>query len=284
MRRVLAVAVVAAAVPAPPSGGAATLLYECRPNLCSVNPDGSERRRITRGGTADRPYQRPTRSLDGRRMAYTAPSGRAYMREGRRTRQVGFTIGQAVVHPRRRYALFMTLLGGTHPWLCKWRFDPPELCGASSGRIAWGPGVDLLVTTSGDTDAVLQYEYETHRAGHVRTFFQARRFGGFEGAAALSPDGRWIVVPESFWSETNGPWRMALYSTRTGRWVRDLTRGHYDGEPTWSPDGREVAFVRWTVLPAASPRPERGSIRRVSRLGGPVRVVVPSGLRPFWGT
>jgi Tol biopolymer transport system component len=37
---------------------------------------------------------------------------------------------------------------------------------------------------------------------------------------------------------------IALFDPATGALVRDLTTGHADRDPTFSPDGKQVAFTR----------------------------------------
>jgi dipeptidyl aminopeptidase/acylaminoacyl peptidase len=66
---------------------------------------------------------------------------------------------------------------------------------------------------------------------------------------------------------------IALYSTATAQLVRVLTSGPADSQPTWSPNGRSLAFTRgrgglWVVRATGRP----GSERRI----------LAAGIQPVW--
>jgi Tol biopolymer transport system component len=86
--------------------------------------------------------------------------------------------------------------------------------------------------------------------------------------AALSPDGRRVALARQQcapWpcDDVENPTEIFVLDVRTGA-VRRLTRNQrYDGEPTWSPDGRTILFSREQGLYTMSP-----DGRGLRRLGG----------------
>jgi|1186.fasta_scaffold41339_1 Tol biopolymer transport system component len=67
----------------------------------------------------------------------------------------------------------------------------------------------------------------------------------------LSPDGRRIAFVRARTPAPGYPQNRGIYVARTdGTHLRRLTTGHglarMDQSPTWSPDGRRIAFLRWT--------------------------------------
>ena len=92
----------------------------------------------------------------------------------------------------------------------------------------------------------------------------------------ISPNGRLLAVTASPGSpsrvidiEPRGA--IALYDTRTGVLVRNLTGGNRDSHPAFSPDGRYVAFSRGR------------SVWRVRTRGGAPRRLIRRGTQPAWG-
>lgn len=64
--------------------------------------------------------------------------------------------------------------------------------------------------------------------------------GGGHGMADVSPDGDWVVF-ERWSAELTEIYRARLDGTEI---VEQLTAGHHDFEPRWSPDGSVIAFSR----------------------------------------
>ena len=93
-------------------------------------------------------------------------------------------------------------------------------------------------------------------------------------APAVSPDGRLLAVARSPAEQNAGVGPIVLYDIATGQPVRALTTGADDGLPTFSPDGRRIAFNRGRDIYVIAVDGAAGSERRI----------VTGGLQPVWVT
>jgi dipeptidyl aminopeptidase/acylaminoacyl peptidase len=90
---------------------------------------------------------------------------------------------------------------------------------------------------------------------------------------AVSPDGSLVAATRAPLDGFSGD--IAIYSAATAQLVRVVSSGPSDSGPTWSPDGRSLAFARgggglWVTSATGTP----GSERRI----------VASGIQPVWVT
>jgi dipeptidyl aminopeptidase/acylaminoacyl peptidase len=92
-------------------------------------------------------------------------------------------------------------------------------------------------------------------------------------APAVSPDGRLLVVARSPAEQNAGAGPLVLYDITTGQPLRQLTSGAGDGLPTFSPDGRRIAFNRGGDIYVMPVDGGPGSERRIV-----------AGLQPVWVT
>lgn len=140
------------------------------------------------------------------------------------------------------------------------------------GPLAWAPGIGLVGWAGDERQIVCRYV--RGRCGRAL----ARTSGSFFDAPQLSPDGRLLAVSDYVSSDDA---RIELYSPRTSRRVRTLTRGHTDLHPSWSPDGHRIVFSRDAVATHQSVGLLDGRVSTVSVNGGRVRNVA-HGVAPAW--
>jgi hypothetical protein len=92
---------------------------------------------------------------------------------------------------------------------------------------------------------------------------------------AASRDGRYLVAVAEPWSQgfdQKFAGAIALFDPNTGARLRDLTSGPADAHPTFSPDGKQVAFRRGS------------SLYVVKTAGGPAKLLRRGGSEPTWGS
>lgn len=271
---------------------ASTIVYSCEGrNICAVEPDGSKRRNLTSrlGGT----YGSPQLSDDGRVMTFSH-KGRLYTADARARKRrllpppdpyvAGTTLQNPILRHDGKVLLFRAVpLSRQNGKICRIRLSrgSEPRCGRGSGRayVSWGPNgtflstdgdqrKDICITSLGGrcTRALIRIDEEW------TTFFRE---------PATSPDGRFVAAGV----ETFDDQRIMLFDARTGRHIRDLTRGHSDLLPTWSPSGRHVALRRGA---RTGPGP-MAAICYVGTGGGKVRCPVrkvtdySTSSAPSWG-
>lgn len=238
------------------------ILYTCAPDICRMAPDGSSRVHLTHNGARRRPYSNLASSRDGKRIAFE------------RGRQI-YVADQDALHRKRLGFAYdgFSLAPSGNMWFglrdsgkqfCRGTVDPLRYaCQLLAHRLdtaAWGRDGSLLKATAhgvcttradGSCKAIL-----IHDDRHMLEF-----------APAVSRDGRRLAV-----SVYAGDYEaIAVYDLRSRRFVRQLTDGaNTDTNPSWSPDGRYLAFVRNGVevvrIPAAGGA-ETVLARRVRGIG-----------------
>jgi serine/threonine-protein kinase len=105
-------------------------------------------------------------------------------------------------------------------------------------QLAWSPSGRLIYRRGGDAQTVRREMLRVDRAGNAVAVDTAWKPAA--NSLALSPDGRRVAVGIGLTSGALGIWIKQL---DTGPFSR-LTFEGQDRRPTWSPDGKMVAFVR----------------------------------------
>jgi dipeptidyl aminopeptidase/acylaminoacyl peptidase len=216
-------------------------------DLFSLSAKGATRRLA--GGAG---YQgAPAWSADGRRLAYATDGALVVVTGGHVQRlALGRPAGEPAWAPDGARLAF-TSAGDVFTVRADGRAARRVTSGGGSAAPAWSPsGAQLAFITGGEL--LVARPDGTTVAGLA--------------AGALSadwaPDGARLVVSRR---ATAGDQRAELWIVGADGAVRQLTGGHDDLAARWSPDGRQVAFVRggdvWTV-PAAG-----GTARRVTSAG-----------------
>jgi WD40 repeat protein len=265
----------------------AGIVFMCGPNtrdLCVIRPDGTERRRLTRGDAVGRDHFGAVsragslvafvhsdhtiriRTLGGRRVARVVPKWRE--------------LGTVELDRTGRRLLYTYFDPFDRQSVCRLRVGArrPSCFRSSRAFHAWGPARTIVSTDEGArTDICV--ERPGNRCGRV--IARTGRGHTFFGAPAFSPDGRRLVVAEEVQDDS----RLVTFDVRTGRRLRTFSSDDEDyGNPTWSPDGRWIAFDRNAHILAPRPNTQVifASLWRVPADGGRARRVTGRGYQPAW--
>jgi len=274
------------------SAPADSILYRCFPNLCRVAPDGTGRAQLTRDGAEPGPvYAWLSATPDGSRLGVSY-ANEAYVLDAKGRRLSG-------PHPHGggpvlvthispdggQMATIETLVETTTPfpggpptphqvpYLFVARADGSgrEVASRATVTTNWLGG-RLLRDDAADAAPFQQQICVLV----TNTDFPCERLVAAESGhelwdPAVSPDGTLVAVTRALIDGFSGD--IAIYSAATAQLVRVVSSGPSDSGPTWSPDGRSIAFARgggglWVVSATGAP----GSERRI----------LASGIQPVW--
>ena len=300
-RRLLWPVLAAALLAQPAAASASRLIYQCHDDLCSIRPDGGGRERLTRDGHR-MPYTDPSVSRDGRRLAFGHADARApeisdsRVRNRRTLDLHNHSVPmRPLMRPDGRVVMWARGAAvNSSTGLCTAPFTAPrrDRCQAydHSYERAWGPRGSILLhwIEDGTVCRFSDWGEEVWNAHACRHPVITTRPGvdSLE-SFTMSPDGRLLAVSEDHFAEDAN--RIAIYSLRTGRFVRELARGSRVQRPVFSPDGRWVAFRRWNAVRSTDGwdvDQQYAALLRVPTRGGRVRTIIPErrGVGPAtWG-
>jgi WD40-like Beta Propeller Repeat len=295
LRSAVLIAVVAGLAAGAAPAAADSILYRCFPNVCRVAPDGSNRTQLTRDGVEPGPvYAWLSASRDGSRLGVSF-GNRPHVLDatGRHLAgpvpNTGSPSLVAQISPDgAQIATIETIVETVLPY----PGGPPtprptpylfvasaadgsgrEVVSRSTAATNWLGG-RLLRDENADA---APYEQQICLLAS-NTDFPCERLVAAESGhelwdPAVSPDGSLVAVTRAPVDGFSGD--IAIYSAATAQLVRVVSSGPSDNAPTWSPDGRSIAFARangglWVASATGTP----GSERRI----------LSSGIQPVWVT
>jgi hypothetical protein len=283
--------IVAVALCTAPRARADVLLYRCGDDVCRVGDDGHGRDQLTTGGG----YSWLSASRDGTRLAVSKATF-AYVLDGS-GRQLGGALPRggaalvAQVSPDGRQVATLELLGelspppinappgspptlGFHPYLFVAATDGSgrEVAARDVTDAAWLGGKVVRSDGSAQPPYPRGLCLLASNADFACERDVARDPANDLTGPALSPDGRLLAAARSPSEANRGTGPIGLFDAGSGALLRSLTTGDTDGLPSFSPDGRQVAFTR------------DHDIYTVGAGGGTPHRVVAGGVQPVWVT
>jgi hypothetical protein len=292
VRRLLLIAILlVTAATAGPAGVAnaasGSIVFRCGSNLCRVSPDGSARTNLTRNGRKGGPaYGWLSATRSGTRLG-VAFGNRAYILNGTGRRVRGPMARSGIVlvaqiRPDGSQLATIELVPEVLPvlppsppistltpylYLASAKGQDRDTVARSTTVAGWF-GRRLMRDDRADKDPFEQgICLLASNAGFECERTVAAEAGHDLLGPVASPDGRLIAATRAPMDRFAGG--IALYDAKTGARVRTLTTGSRDSQPSWSPDGKRIAFAR------------RHSLYVVPARGGKARRIA-AGVQPAW--
>jgi hypothetical protein len=257
---------------------ASSIVYVCAPNLCRIDPAHSKKvTHLTRDGKARGPdYTSPSLSTRGTKLTFVK-CNRLYLAKGNATnaRQVNEPAGTAVarmrpdgtqvayirsvntiISPGFTYPYYSPPIYGFVPFLFVRAGEKADTVARSTTSTGWLRDRVMLpypVPGDGARPDGICIAVPPGADGVCERMVASDPQGRTLSEPAASPDGRYLAAVAEPWvddSDYKQTFRgaIALFNPATGEFLRDLTTAHPDGDPVFSPDGKQVAFTRGEAL------------------------------------
>jgi hypothetical protein len=255
---------------AAPAG--AVIVYTCGANLCRINSNGSNRVQLTTDGQpgTSMVYGGPSLSRNGTKLAFVFNNQVIVSNANATGRGTPFasTAFVALMRPDGGQVAEIEETFSTVPFqVCTYNLDGTgRNCPYGTSSAGWAPDNNLLISVSAGAP---NFEREIcHEPQNNPPCADDPAHNLYD--PAVSPNGSTLAVTVADGSAVSG--HIALYNYATGQFERNLTMGTADEHPTWSADGKEVAFQRgnqiYVIGAAAAPGSEH---------------LLTTGTEPTWG-